>query len=109
MTERVEIIRQAAAQIDALIQDLLDVTRLEAGRLTVSAHDVEPVPLVEAALYALHTLGESGGVTLRRRTRSRCPLVHADPERVTQLLSNLVGNALKFTPAGGRVDVRVER
>jgi len=36
------------------------------------------------------------------------PLVHADPERVTQLLSNLVGNALKFTPAGGRVDVHVE-
>jgi PAS domain S-box-containing protein len=108
VTERVDIIRQAAAQIDALIQDLLDVTRLEAGRLTVSAHDVEPAPLVQAALYALHALSESGGVTLEATYEEPLPLVHADPERVTQLLSNLVGNALKFTPAGGRVDVRVE-
>jgi PAS domain S-box-containing protein len=108
VTERVEIIGQAAAQIDSLIQDLLDVTRLEAGRLTVSAHDVEPAPLVEAALYALHALSESGGVTLEATYEEPLPMVHADPERVTQLLSNLVGNALKFTPAGGRVDVRVE-
>jgi PAS domain S-box-containing protein len=108
VTERVEIIRQAAVQIDALIQDLLDVTRLEAGRLTVSAHDVEAAPLVEAALYALHALSESSGVTLAATYAEPLPLVHADAERVTQLLSNLVGNALKFTPAGGRVDVRVE-
>jgi len=108
VTERVEIMRQAAVQIDALIQDLLDVTRLEAGRLTVSAHDVEPRPLVEAALYALHALTESGGVRLVATYEEPLPLVHADPERVTQLLSNLVGNALKFTPAGGRVDVRVQ-
>jgi signal transduction histidine kinase len=108
VTERVETIGQAAAQIDALIQDLLDVTRLEAGRLTVSAHDVEPAPLVEAALYALHALSESGGVTLDATYEEPLPVVHADPERVTQLLSNLVGNALKFTPAGGRVAVRVE-
>jgi signal transduction histidine kinase len=108
VTERVEIMRLAAMQIDALIQDLLDVTRLEAGRLAVSAHDVEPSPLVEAALHALRALSESGGVTLTATYDEPLPEVHADPDRVTQLLSNLVGNALKFTPAGGRVDVRVQ-
>jgi PAS domain S-box-containing protein len=108
VAERVEIMQQAAAQIDALIQDLLDVTRLEAGRLTVSPRDVDPVPLVEAALYALRTLAESTGVELAAMYEDALPMVHADPERVTQLLSNLVGNALKFTPAGGRVDVRVD-
>jgi len=100
VAERVEIMQQAAAQIDALIQDLLDVTRLEAGRLTVAPRDVDPVPLVEAALYAMRTLAESTGVELAAMYEEDLPMVHADPERVTQLLSNLVGNALKFTPAG---------
>jgi len=108
VAERVEIMLQAAAQIDALIQDLLDVTRLEAGRLTVSPRDIEPRPLVEAALYAMRTLAESSGVALEASYADELPMVYADPERVTQLLSNLVGNALKFTPAGGRVEVRVE-
>jgi len=108
VAERVEIMLQAAAQIDALIQDLLDVTRLEAGRLTVAPRDVDPVPLVEAALYALRTLAESSGVDLEASYADDLPMVHADPDRVTQLLSNLVGNALKFTPAGGRVEVQVQ-
>jgi PAS domain S-box-containing protein len=108
VAERVEIMLQAAAQIDALIQDLLDVTRLEAGRLTVSPRDVAPRPLVEAALYAMRTLAESTGVALEASYADELPMVYADPDRVTQLLSNLVGNALKFTPAGGRVEVRVQ-
>ena len=108
VAERVEVMQQAAAQIDALIQDLLDVTRLEAGRLTVLPRDVDPVPLVEAALHAMHTLAESGGVELKATYGESLPMVYADPDRVTQLLSNLVGNALKFTPAGGRVEVHVQ-
>ena len=108
VAERVEIMQQAAAQIDALIQDLLDVTRLEAGRLTVAQRNVAPAPLVEAALYSMHTLAESSGVELAATYDDELPMVYADPERVTQLLSNLVGNSLKFTPAGGRVDVRVQ-
>jgi PAS domain S-box-containing protein len=109
VAERVEIMQEAAAQIDALIQDLLDVTRLEAGRLTVVRRNVDPAPLVEAALYAMRTLAESSGVTLTASYDDELPRVHADPDRVTQLLSNLVGNALKFTPAGGRVEVRVQQ
>jgi PAS domain S-box-containing protein len=108
VTERVAVMRQAAMQIDSLIQDLLDVTRIEAGRLTVSPRNVSPKPLVEAALYAMRTLADSGGVELEARFVEPLPEVHADPERVTQLLSNLVGNALKFTAAGGRVLVEVQ-
>ena len=108
VVERVEVVQQAAAQIDALIQDLLDMTRLEAGRLTVALRAVAPVPLVEAALYAMRALAESTGVALAATYDDELPTVYADPERVTQLLSNLVGNALKFTPAGGQVEVRAQ-
>jgi PAS domain S-box-containing protein len=108
VTERVEVMRQAAMQIDSLIQDLLDVTRIEAGRLTVSPRDVTPKPLVEAALYAMRTLAENSGVSLEAEYLEPLSTVHADPERFTQLLSNLVGNAIKFTAAGGRVTVRVQ-
>jgi PAS domain S-box-containing protein len=108
VVERVEVTLQAAAQIDSLIQDLLDVTRLEAGRLSVAPRNVAPLPLVEAALYSMRTLAESSGVALAATYEEELPMVYADPERVTQLLSNLVGNALKFTPAGGQVEVRVQ-
>jgi signal transduction histidine kinase len=56
----------------------------------------------------MRALAESSGVALKASYADELPMVYADPERVTQLLSNLVGNALKFTPAGGRVEVRVQ-
>ncbi|MEO8561786.1 MAG: PAS domain-containing sensor histidine kinase [bacterium] len=108
LRERVEVIRQAAMQIDSLIQDLLDVSRIEAGRLTVAPRDVAPKPLVEAALYAMRPLAESCGVELEATYHEPLSEVHADSERVTQLLSNLVGNAIKFTSTEGRVDVNVQ-
>jgi PAS domain S-box-containing protein len=109
VVERVEVMQQAAAQMDALIQDLLDVTRIDAGRLRVSPRLVDPRPLVHRALEALRPLAELADVTLEERYDEDLPEVYVDPERFTQVLSNLVGNALKFTPGGGRVTVASQR
>jgi len=109
IVDRVRVMRQAAAQMDALIQDLLDVTRIEAGRLRVSPRQVDPCRLVFDALDAMRPLAELAGVTLHESYDEDLPEIHADPERITQVLSNVVGNALKFTPAGGRVTVKVQR
>ena len=109
IVERVLVMQQAAAQMDALIQDLLDVTRIEAGRLRVSPRGVDPRRLVAEAVEAMRPLAELAGITLQASYDDDLPEVSADPERMTQVLSNVVGNALKFTPAGGRVDVRVTR
>ncbi len=109
VVERVRVMQQAAAQIDTLIQDLLDVTRIEAGRLRVSPRQVDPRLLVIGALDAMRPLAELAGVMLHEHYDSDLPEVNADPERITQVLSNVVGNALKFTPDGGRVTVRVQR
>ena len=106
--ERVGVIQQAAEQIDALIQDLLDITRLEAGRLVVSPREVDFGALIARSVEALRPLADAGGVTLATRLPAALPPMHVDPDRLTQLLSNVIGNAVKFTPAGGEVTVAAE-
>jgi PAS domain S-box-containing protein len=109
VVESVEVIRQAAEQMDALIQDLLDITRLEAGRLVVSPKPVDAEWLVSRSVEALRPLAEAGGVTLTAEPTPALPTIQVDPDRMLQLLSNVVGNAIKFTPAGGTVTVGVSR
>jgi PAS domain S-box-containing protein len=106
--DRIEVIRQAAEQIDALIQDLLDITRLEAGRLAVSRREVELGALIARSVEALRPLAHAGGLTLATKLPPVLPPVRVDPDRITQVLSNIIGNAVKFTPAGGSVTVSVQ-
>jgi PAS domain S-box-containing protein len=105
--ERVAIIRQAADQIDSLIQDLLDITRLEAGRLTVDPAPEDVHKLVALSVDALRPLAEAGGVVLTAEIPASRLTVLADPDRIIQLLSNIIGNAIKFTPADGTVALSV--
>lgn len=101
--ERVEVIRQAAEQIDALIQDLLDMTRMEGGRLVVTAKEVDCGPLIARCIEALRPLSDAGGVALHAEPCESAARLRVDPDRLVQLLSNVIGNAIKFTPAGGLV------
>ncbi len=103
--ERVTVIGQAAEQIDALIQDLLDMTRMEAGRLVVSPKEVDIVPLIQRSIEAMRPIADAGGVSLEAELLAAPPLLLVDPDRVRQLFSNLIGNAIKFTPAGGAVSL----
>ncbi len=109
VVERVLIMRQAAEQIDRLIEDLLDVTRLESGRLSVTARPTPLGDLLEMGTYALRPLATSQGITLATSLAGPLPSVMADPDRITQVVSNLVGNAVKFTPAGGRIEISANR
>jgi PAS domain S-box-containing protein len=103
--EQMRLIRDAALQMDRLIQDLLDVTRVEAGRLRLDLQPVTAIALLEGALRTLKPLIEEAGLSLLVDLPSTAPTVHADPERIGQVLSNLIGNALKFTERGGRISV----
>jgi signal transduction histidine kinase len=109
VVERVGIMRQAAEQIDRLIEDLLDVTRLEAGRFSVAMRPVSVTELLELAAYGLRPLATSQGITLATIIDDVLPTVQADPDRLTQVVSNLVGNAVKFTSAGGRIEISARR
>jgi PAS domain S-box-containing protein len=103
--ESIELIAQAAEQMDALIRDLLDVNRLDAGQLVVSAVPMDPSVLLTDSLQTLRPLVAEKGISLDLEIDAELPKVMADRERVQQALSNLIGNAIKFSPAGSKIVV----
>lgn len=103
------IIRQAAMQMDSLIRDLLDVTRIEAGRLKVETVPTDVTELLNDALGTLNPVATGKSIELRLSTERGLPMVSADRERIRQALSNLIGNSVKFSPAGSSIDLRAER
>jgi signal transduction histidine kinase len=102
------IIRRQADRMERLIRDLLDVTRIEAGRLAVATQRVPARELVRDAVDALGPLVTEAGLRLVVQADEELPRVQADRERVAQVFSDLVGNAIKFTPAGGTLTLRAE-
>ncbi len=106
LREHFQVIRRAADQMDELIQSLLDVTRIETGRFYVAPTPAHPAELVNSALEMLAPLAKDREIALERDVAGSTVRVAADVPRVTQVLSNLVGNALKFTREGGRITIR---
>lgn len=107
MTEYTSLIRQAAEQMDRLIRDLLDVTLVEAGRLKVDLQQQDTEELLSDALRTLAPVAAEKSVTLRLTAPDDMPWVIADSERIGQALSNLVGNAIKFSAPRSEITVRV--
>jgi PAS domain S-box-containing protein len=107
--EHASVMLQAATQMDTLIQDLLDVTRLERGQLRIVRRPEAIGALLATTADLLAPLASARGVTLETELEAGLPLVEIDPDRIAQVLSNLVGNAIKFTPEGGHVRLRALR
>lgn len=98
-------IEQAAERQRRLIHDLTDVANIEAGRLSVEPQPHQVGTLVRAAVRPLQPVAEAGGIELRCEGLDDMPRVSADRDRIVQVLSNLLDNALEATPAGGHVEV----
>ena len=105
---RAAIERSAHAQT-RLIEDLLDYSSVVAGKLTLSPKLMDLVPVAGAAIEAARSAAEAKGIHLDLSTDVEAALVHGDPDRLQQVLWNVLSNAVKFTPRGGRVEVRVGR
>jgi two-component system cell cycle sensor histidine kinase PleC len=105
------IIYQSGHHLLALINDVLDLAKIEAGGLSLRETDVNLSALMEDCVELMQAKAQLGGVSLHAEASAEPVTVHADERALRQILLNLLSNALKFTPAGGavRVFLRMEK
>ena len=102
-----QIIHRQTRHLTRLVEDLLDVSRATAGKMAVHR---QPVDLSEVASSCLGSLRESGRAREHRVTfRAESVIVSADPTRLAQVITNMLDNAVKFTPTGGSIDLDILR
>jgi PAS domain S-box-containing protein len=100
------ITRNARIQVQ-LIEDLLDLNRIETGQLRLDMQPVEPAGVIAKAVDAVLPAATARNIDLRTVLDPRAGIVSADPDRLQQIVWNMLTNAVKFTPAGGKVTIAV--
>ena len=100
-----EVIGRAATRMNRLIEDLIDVTRAEAGRLPIDRSRMPARRIIADSVEAQKALAASASLELLLEAPRELPEVFADRDRLLQIFENLIGNAIKFTRPGGRITV----
>ncbi len=103
-----EAIERSARVQARLIDDLLEVSRIIGGKLRLDLRPMRLASAIEAAIEAMRPAAAAKNIRVVTSLDPRIELIWGDPERLQQVVWNLVSNAIKFTPEGGRVDVRLE-
>jgi len=103
--ETLQVMLQQSERLGRLVDQLLDLSRLESGDLPLEPEDVDLGPLVQQVVSEVGVARGAGEVEVRNQVPPELPRVRADRERVHQVLFNLLDNAVRFTPAGGKVTV----
>jgi len=107
--EVIESLHEEAMLLSHLVDDLQDLTLSESGRLTLQRQSVDPHALLSSAALALRPRASDAGIDLVVQAGSDVPRVDADPQRIGQVLRNLVANAVQYTPPGGTITLAVRR
>src|ERR1700678_1008265 len=105
-SDHLKTVLKSVNQLHAMIRDLLEATRAETGKLRVDPRCISLQEVVQQAVDMLRPAADEKHVGLEIGLDQRLPLVHADPDRVLEVLINLLDNAIKFTPPDGSVMVK---
>ncbi|MBI3708367.1 MAG: hypothetical protein HY246_11930 [Proteobacteria bacterium] len=108
-SECIEDIRSAGAHLLGLVNDVLDLSKMDAGRFDLDREELDISGLITGALAMVSQRAAAAGVALGKEFSADVPGVYADQRRLRQVLLNLLSNAIKFTPSGGRVRVSAFR
>ncbi|MFM2064185.1 MAG: hypothetical protein RLZZ507_3856 [Cyanobacteriota bacterium] len=103
--QALEAIERAANAQNMLIRDLLDISRISSGRLHLDRQPVQLVSVIESAIEVVHLTADGKNIPIQSRLDPTPRTVIGDPIRLQQIIWNLLSNSIKFTPAGGRIDV----
>src|SRR5262252_923545 len=105
----IETVARNATSLTHIIEDVLDVSRIVSGKLRLDVQAVDVARVVGNAVESVQPAAAAKGVRLALIADPRSEPIAGDPERLQQLVWNLVANAVKFTPRDGQVQVRLER
>lgn len=106
--EFLTIVESSTTRLTALINDMLDISRIESGRVEVRRDRVDYAKVVHEAVATLAREAEAKQIALSAQVPHDLPPVSGDADRIAQVLMNLLSNGIKYTPQGGRVTVRVD-
>ena len=104
-----ETIERSARTQNRIINDLLDVSNIITGKLRLNVRPIEPVPVIESAVEALRPAAEAKAINLEMSLDEAVGPISADSDRLQEIVWNLVSNAIRFTPKGGSVQLRLQR
>jgi len=107
-SKQAAVVKRTGARMNRLIHDLLNVARLDTGRMAVEVRDVAPAVLIANAVELMQPIANEASLSLVAEETELLPHVSADVERIGQVFSNLIGNAIKFTPPAGTITLRAE-
>jgi PAS domain S-box-containing protein len=103
--ELLEVAHSACDRMIRLINNILDLSKIEAGQIQLRLDLIDLAVVVERSLRSMNALAAQAEITLRPNFQSGLPLVEADKDRIEQVITNLVSNAIKFSPANGEVEI----
>ena len=106
--EFLNIINQESDRLTKLINDFLDLSKIEAGRMQWDDREQSLVPIIQNALHIVQALVKEKNLTVEFNTPENLPVVSCDKDRLVQVITNLFSNSIKFTPKGGKITVGVK-
>lgn len=107
--ELLEVAQEEIVRLKHLIDELLDLTKIESGKIEMQLTETAPQLLLESAVEPFRAQAEERGVELLLEIGEGLPNIHCDPNKITWVITNLVGNALRYTGPGGHVWVSAEK